>query len=127
MYVCICCPLKTYNFTVVMHGAMVLLEYHHISLINDARVAENSKGRDGRPHHYAAIHLLYQWHLPANDSKLQHSKHLPSESTTPKQRIGNTFPKNQHSRTENDSGNNHIFSRSRVLSYFTQDWTARKI
>ena len=28
-------------------------------------------------------------------SNFQHSKHLPQESTTQEQRIGNTFPKNQ--------------------------------
>ena len=60
-----------------------------------APVAKNSKGRDGRPHHYAATHLLYQWHLPANGNNLQHSKHPPQESTAQEQRIGNTCPKNQ--------------------------------
>ena len=38
-----------------------------------ARAAKNSKGRDGRPHHYTATHLLYQWHLPVNGTNPQHS------------------------------------------------------
>ena len=35
-YIHICYPPPaTYHFTVVVHGAMVLLEYHHISWTND--------------------------------------------------------------------------------------------